>query len=159
MYNNIVAFVYNKAYNDLGAYTGECISLIKLNMCIYKSVTPRRLIFHNEAFRRDTDRQVGNSTNGGLTVLSQLKKVLITVPDTLLEQVDALVGLEKTNRSEFVREAMRRYIEEKKKTALKAQMEKGYQEMAEINLNLAKMCFEAEDEQFSAYEEKLAECE
>ncbi len=91
--------------------------------------------------------------------MSQLKKVLITVPDTLLEQVDALVGLEKTNRSEFVREAMRRYIEEKKKTALKEQMKKGYQEMAEINLSIAKMYFEAENEQFSAYEEKLAECE
>ncbi len=91
--------------------------------------------------------------------MSQLKKVLITVPDTLLEQVDLIAGKERTNRSEFVREAMRRYIEEKKKAELKEEMKKGYQEMAELNLRLAEMYFEAESEQFSAYEEKLAECE
>lgn len=128
----------------------------------YKIVTPRRHIFlHHETFRKGipSKQSDGNSTNGGLTILSQLKKVLITVPDTLLEQVDALVGLEKTNRSEFVREAMRRYIEEKKKTAIKEQMKKGYQEMAELNLSIAAMYFDAENEQFSAYEEKLAECE
>ena len=91
--------------------------------------------------------------------MSQLKKVLITVPDTLLDEIDALAGSEKTSRSELVREAMRKYIGEKKKAATIAQMEKGYQEMAELNLSIAKMYFEAEDEQFSAYEEKLAECE
>lgn len=91
--------------------------------------------------------------------MSQLKKVLITVPDTLLEQVDTIASHEKTNRSEFVREAMRRYIEEKKRAELTEQMKKGYHEMAELNLRLAEMYFDAENEQFSAYEEKLAECE
>lgn len=91
--------------------------------------------------------------------MSQLKKVLITVPDTLLEQVDLIASKEQTNRSEFVREAMRRYIEEKKKAELREEMKKGYQEMAELNLRLAEMYFDAENEQFSAYEEKLAECE
>ena len=101
----------------------------------------------------------GNSTNGGLTILSQLKKVLITVPDTLLDEIDALAGSEKTSRSELVREAMKKYIGEKKKAATTEQMKKGYQEMAELNLSIAAMCFEAEEEAFSAYEEKLAECE
>ncbi len=91
--------------------------------------------------------------------MSQLKKVLITVPDTLLEQVDRIVDSENTNRSEFVREAMKRYIAEKKKLSLREQMKKGYQEMAELNLSIAAMCFDAENEQFSKYEEKLAECE
>ena len=79
--------------------------------------------------------------------MSQLKKVLITVPDTLLEQVDRIVDSEK------------RYIAEKKKLSLREQMKKGYQEMAELNLSIAAMCFDAENEQFSKYEEKLAECE
>lgn len=91
--------------------------------------------------------------------MSQLKKVLITVPDTLLEQVDLIAGKEQRNRSEFVREAMRRYIEEKKKTELQEEMKKGYREMAELNLRLAEMYFEAENDLFSDYEEKLAECE
>ncbi|MBQ3225442.1 MAG: ribbon-helix-helix protein, CopG family [Clostridia bacterium] len=91
--------------------------------------------------------------------MSQLRKVLITVPDSLLAQVDDCVGRENLSRSEFVREAMRHYLEEKQKAALKEEMQKGYQEMAELNLSIAAMCFEAEEEAFSAYEEKLAECE
>ena len=91
--------------------------------------------------------------------MSQLKKVLITVPDALLEQVDSVVNNEKTNRSEFVREAMKMYLREKKKQTHAEQMKKGYQEMADINLNIAEMCFDAEELDFAAYEEKLAECE
>jgi len=91
--------------------------------------------------------------------LSQLKKVLITVPDALLEQVDSAAKGENLNRSELVREAMKMYLREKKKQSIKEQMKNGYQEMADINLSIAKMCFEAEEQTLSAYEEKLAECE
>ena len=91
--------------------------------------------------------------------MSQLKKVLITVPDALLKQVDSVVSDENINRSEFVREAMKMYLSEKKKQSISEQMKKGYQEMADINLNIARMCFDAEENDFSAYEEKLAECE
>ena len=91
--------------------------------------------------------------------MSQLKKVLITVPDNLLKEVDFIARNEKTNRSEFVREAMKLYIKEKKRISLREQMEKGYQEMAGINLAVSEMYFDAENEAFSALEEKLAECE
>lgn len=98
-------------------------------------------------------------TNGGLTILSQLKKVLITVPENLLKEADDFVRSEKMNRSEFVREAMKLYIKEKKRGLIRSQMEKGYREMAEINLAVSEMYFEAENEAFSVNEEKLAECE
>lgn len=91
--------------------------------------------------------------------MSQLKKVLITVPDALLAQVDSVASSENLNRSEFVREAMKMYLREKKKQSLTEQMKMGYQEMADINLSIAKMCFDAEEQALSAYEEKLAECE
>ena len=91
--------------------------------------------------------------------MSQLKKVLITVPDTLLRQVDSLASDEKVNRSEFVREAMKMYIKEKQKAALRHKMQQGYKEMAQINLSISQMCFEAENEAFSRSEEKIAECE
>lgn len=91
--------------------------------------------------------------------MSQLKKVLITVPDALLAQVDSVVSHENINRSEFVREAMKLYLREKKKQSLTEQMKKGYQEMADINLNIAMMCFDADEQELTAYEEKLAECE
>lgn len=91
--------------------------------------------------------------------MSQLKKVLITVPDALLAQVDSVASSENINRSEFVREAMKMYLHEKKKQSLTEQMKNGYREMADINLSIAKMCFDADELELSAYEEKLAECE
>jgi CopG family transcriptional regulator/antitoxin EndoAI len=97
--------------------------------------------------------------NGGLVILSQLKKILISLPDSLLQEVDSIVMVERTNRSEFVREAMKLYIREKRRIEMRDKMKKGYQEMAEINLKLAEMCFDADTKLQLEYEEKLAECE
>ena len=91
--------------------------------------------------------------------MSQLKKVLITVPDSLLEAVDSAAKVENVNRSEFVREAMKLYLSERKKRARKEELKKGYQEMAALNLSLAETFFVAEEEALLATEEKLAECE
>ena len=38
-------------------------------------------------------------------------------------------------------------------------LKKGYREMASLNLTLAQMCFEADNEALSCLEEKLTECE
>jgi CopG family transcriptional regulator/antitoxin EndoAI len=100
-----------------------------------------------------------NENDWGRSDLSQLKKVLITVPDSLLQAVDKAAKGDKVNRSEFVREAMKLYLHEKKRRTNSEKMKKGYQEMAELNLNLAETFFAAEEEAFSSYEEKLAECE
>lgn len=91
--------------------------------------------------------------------MSQLKKVLITVPDSLLEAVDSAAKVENVNRSEFVREAMKMYLSERKKRARKEELKKGYQEMAELNLSLAETFFDAEEEALLISEKKLAECE
>ncbi|MCI9625238.1 MAG: ribbon-helix-helix protein, CopG family [Clostridia bacterium] len=91
--------------------------------------------------------------------MPQLKKILITLPNSLLEEVDALALQENTNRSEFIREAMKYYIKYKKNLEIKERLKKGYQEMGEINLAIAEMCFEADNKQLDGYEEKLAECE
>ncbi len=38
-------------------------------------------------------------------------------------------------------------------------LKRGYMEMASLNLSLAEMCFEADNEALSVCEEKLTECE
>ncbi|NLY44145.1 MAG: ribbon-helix-helix protein, CopG family [Clostridiaceae bacterium] len=91
--------------------------------------------------------------------MSHLKKILVSLPDSLLQEVDSIVTDEKMNRSEFVREAMKLYIRERRRIQMRDRMKKGYQEMAEINLRLAEMCFDADSELQLKYEEKLAECE
>ena len=65
----------------------------------------------------------------------------------------------KINRSEFIREAMKNYINEQKRASLAASLKKGYEEMADINLEIAEFCIAADNIQQQSYEEKLAECE
>ncbi|MDP4179977.1 MAG: ribbon-helix-helix protein, CopG family [Bacillota bacterium] len=91
--------------------------------------------------------------------MSELKKILVSLPDNLLKEVDEIVTVEKINRSEFVRKAMKLYIREKRKIEMRDKMKKGYQEMAEINAKLAEMCFDADNEQQQKYEERLGELE
>ncbi len=45
------------------------------------------------------------------------------------------------------------------KELLIKQLEKGYKEMADINLELAQTCLESDNESLSLCEEKLTECE
>ena len=42
---------------------------------------------------------------------------------------------------------------------LEEALKNGYKEMADINLELAQICFEADDDCLKRYEEKLTECE
>jgi len=91
--------------------------------------------------------------------LAELRKVLISLPDNLLKEVDSIVSIEKTNRSKFVREAMKFYIKEKQKIELRDRMKKGYQDMADINIKLAEIFFDVDNEQLQKYEERLGELE
>jgi CopG family transcriptional regulator/antitoxin EndoAI len=65
------------------------------------------------------------------------KRIIITVPENLLCEVDHITEDECKNRSQVVREAIILYLSERKKVLMKEQMKKGYLEMAEINLTLA----------------------
>lgn len=100
-----------------------------------------------------------NSIENGGFILAELKKILISLPDNLLKEVDHIVSVEKTNRSEFVREAMKLYLREKRKIEMRERLKKGYLEMAEINMRLAEMYMEADSEQQFKYEERLGELE
>ncbi len=91
--------------------------------------------------------------------MAELRKILISLPDNLLKEIDNIVTVEKTNRSEFVREAMKLYIREKRKIEMRDRMKRGYQEMAEINLKLSEMCLDADNDQQLRYEERLGELE
>lgn len=44
------------------------------------------------------------------------KKVLVALPPGLLEQIDFVAQTEHRNRSDLIREALRRYIEQFKRT-------------------------------------------
>lgn len=69
--------------------------------------------------------------------MTSLKRIVVTVPDNLLREVDILCAVERWNRSALVREAVRTYVQERKKRDMRERMKRGYQEMASLNLSLA----------------------
>ncbi len=83
-----------------------------------------------------------------------ITRIAISLPSSLLAEVDALVQAENRNRSEFVRAAMRMYIRAKRRRELLQSMEKGYLSLGDLNLELAA---ENLDEAWDLYEAFLAE--
>jgi CopG family transcriptional regulator / antitoxin EndoAI len=78
--------------------------------------------------------------------LAETKRIMISLPHNLLEEVDDIVATEKRTRSDFIREAMRLYLAEREKQQIRERMQRGYMEMAKLNLRLANEAFEVENE-------------
>jgi len=91
--------------------------------------------------------------------MSDSKRIMISLPESLLKEVDSIVSIESTNRSQFVREAMKLYIREKNKIKLREKMKKGYEEMASINLTLAEIGLSLDMSSLEEYEAEIAEGE
>lgn len=82
---------------------------------------------------------------------------MVSLPETLLEEIDGIVSLEKGSRSELIREVMFLYLSERKRKVLREQMKQGYKEMAQINLRLALESVPVESELLWSQEKKVAE--
>lgn len=83
---------------------------------------------------------------------------MISLPESLLAEVDGIVTLEKRNRSEFIREAINSILHERRRKGIREQMRKGYQEMAQLNLAMAKELFSTEQEVIQYFDEENVEC-
>lgn len=78
--------------------------------------------------------------------MARTKRIMISLPQTLLKEVDGVVEMEKRTRSEFIREAMKLYLQERRKRQIRERMQEGYIEMARLNLALANEAISAENE-------------
>jgi len=74
------------------------------------------------------------------------KRIMISLPQNLLTEVDGVVELERKSRSEFIREAMKLYLQERKRRHIREHMQEGYMQMAGLNLTLANEALNAENE-------------
>lgn len=70
--------------------------------------------------------------------MAKMRKVVIGMPDVLLAEVDVILAAVNSSRSKFFREAVAMYMAEWRRTLRLEEMRRGYQEMAPINLALAK---------------------
>lgn len=90
--------------------------------------------------------------------MAESKRIMISLPESLLAEVDGIVTLEKRNRSEFIREAINSILHERRRKGIREQMRKGYQEMAQLNLAMAKELFSTEQEVIQYFDEENVEC-
>lgn len=87
--------------------------------------------------------------------MAETRRITVSLPDSLLEQVDVMVPMEYNNRFDFVVEAMKAFINEKKKLEIIEKLKEGYREMSQINLALAEMGLEQDIVDLAIYEASL----
>ncbi len=86
--------------------------------------------------------------SAGVYVLPKgLQEVLIKLPKNLFIEVNGMAEHENKDINDIIHQATKNYIEFKKETLkLHESMQRGYEEMAGINLNLCSEAFLAEEE-------------
>lgn len=87
------------------------------------------------------------------------KKILITMPEALLSEVDRFASEENASRSKWIRKAVARAVAAERREAVNSALEKGYLAMGELNARLAEESIIADNEQLLTYELKLSESE
>lgn len=97
-------------------------------------------------------------TIGGANV-AEVKKIIVSLPNNLLKQIDYIIAYENKNRNEFIQEAMKLYIKEREKLKIREQLKLGYVKMAQVNIEFAELGICADCKDFVMYESRLSECE
>jgi CopG family transcriptional regulator/antitoxin EndoAI len=82
---------------------------------------------------------------------------MISLPNSLLAELDGIAAADQLDRSQFIRNAMDFYIAECKRRLLREQMKTGYLEMAKINLALVIEHYCLESEVTDIYELSITE--
>ena len=91
--------------------------------------------------------------------MANQKKILISLPDSLLSETDKYANGDSVTRSEFIREALRHYLRERKRRDIDEMMKAGYEEMGALNLKIAEEFAGIDELQYKQYEQMLSECE
>ena len=90
--------------------------------------------------------------------MSSNKKIVVSLPESLIEEFEEVMNCKSTtSRNQFIREAVISYINERKKSNFKELMKKGYEDMAEINSEIAECGISCDCNELAKYEAVLAE--
>lgn len=84
--------------------------------------------------------------------MSNMRKIIVSLPEMLLGQIDNQAGLEEKNRSAVIRDALALYLTEQKKAQIKERMKEGYMAMGQLNLQLSEEGLETDLQSLKAYE-------
>ncbi|MBP2033499.1 CopG family transcriptional regulator/antitoxin EndoAI [Clostridium algifaecis] len=89
--------------------------------------------------------------------MSNSKRLVVSLSETLYDEFNRALKKDCKKRSEFIKEAIILYIRDKKRLDNISYMEKGYREMAQLNLEFAEMGFARDIRELKEYEAKLSE--
>lgn len=78
--------------------------------------------------------------------MSKSRRIAVSMPLHLLNEVDGIVAEGQDSRSNVIRQATAMYVHEHKKQRIRELLQQGYQEMAGINLRISSESFAAERE-------------
>ena len=87
------------------------------------------------------------------------KKISITLPEDIISDIDKLSADLHISANTLVESIVKSYLAERRRIENKANLKQGYLEMAEINLSIAKECFNSDQATQDAYEHYLMGCE
>lgn len=91
--------------------------------------------------------------------MAQAKRIMVSLPESLLQEVDRIVRLETGNRSAFVREAMLLLIKERILRERTEQTRQGYLKVGRLNQALSEEGMAADLKDLENYEAYLVKKE
>ena len=87
--------------------------------------------------------------------MAQAKRIMVSLPDSLLQEVDGIVRRETGNRSAFIREAMLLLIAERRRCERLKKCRDGYEKMGNLNRSLAEDGLAEDSRELENYEDYL----
>jgi CopG family transcriptional regulator/antitoxin EndoAI len=84
---------------------------------------------------------------------------VVNLSETLYNEFNEALKKDCKKRSEFIEEAVILYIEEKKRLSFIEQMKKGYNDMAQLNLEMSEFGLDNFEKELNEYEAQLSECD
>lgn len=87
------------------------------------------------------------------------KRISITLPEDIVSDIDKLSVDAGVSRSVFIESVIKMYLAERRRIENREQLMKGYTEMADINLSIAREFFDTDQATQDAYEDYLMGCE
>jgi CopG family transcriptional regulator / antitoxin EndoAI len=90
--------------------------------------------------------------------MSDNKKIVVSLPQSLLEEFEEVLDCKSPNsRNQLIKEAVTEYIKERRRSDFTEWMRRGYEEMAELNSEIAECGFCSDCMDLAKYEAVLAE--
>jgi CopG family transcriptional regulator/antitoxin EndoAI len=89
--------------------------------------------------------------------MAQAKRIMVSLPGTLLQEVDGIVRRETGNRSAFVREAMLLLIAERRRHERIERCRIGYEKVGKLNLAIAEDGLAEDFHDLEKYEDYLTD--